>query len=213
MKFDEVTSHPFVSLYAGDLPDMPEYRCKQIVGLSLTQDDKWHIRHDVTQPLPLLDESVDTYQSEDVFEHIDYEKLPAAIAEIYRVLKKGGLFRLSVPDYRCDVLLNRSVKDSEGNIVFDPGGGGGYRRRFFIAGKKMVVNRGHVWFPRYEDVARLLEVAKFSSVEFLHYYDEDGTPHTNPIDYAKGFVKRTPDNDARVSSPFRPMSIVVDCVK
>jgi predicted SAM-dependent methyltransferase len=213
MKFDDLAALPFVNLYAGDLPDMPEYRSHQIVGLSLRQQDKWHIRHDVSRPLPIPDESVDVYQSEDVFEHIEYGKLPATIAEIHRVLKKGGLFRLSVPDYRCDILVNRSLKDAEGHLLFDPGGGGVYRRRFLISGRKEVAKGGHVWFPRYETVSQLLAGAKFSTVEFLHYYDENSTPHTKPIDYEKGFVKRTPDNDARVSSPFRPMSIVVDCIK
>jgi len=213
MEFNELSSLSFVKLYAGDLPDMPEYRTRQHVGLSLTQEDKWHIRHDVSKPLPIPDESVDIYQSEDVFEHIEYGKIPATISEIHRILKKGGLFRLSLPDYRCDVLYDRSIKDAEGNVLFDPFGGGAYRRRLLVFGKKRVVNGGHVWFPRFENVFQLLKDTQFSSVEFLHYYDENGTPYTKPIDYTKGFVKRTPDNDNRVTCPFRPMSIVVDCVK
>ncbi|ORA17739.1 hypothetical protein BST14_08535 [Mycobacterium arosiense ATCC BAA-1401 = DSM 45069] len=192
---------------------MPEYRTRQQVGLSLTKQDEWHIRHDVSMPLPIPDGSVDIYQSEDVFEHIEYCKLPATISEIYRVLKMGGLFRLSLPDYRCDVLLDRSIKDAHGNIMFDPFGGGAYRRRPPVFGPKKVVKGGHVWFPKYESVLELLKDTQFSSVEFYHYYDEKGFPHTRPIDYSKGFVKRTPDNDERVSHPFRPMSIVVDCVK
>jgi SAM-dependent methyltransferase len=200
-------------LYAGDIPDMPEYRSSQKVGLSLTQENEWHIRHDVSKLLPIPDDSVDIYQSEDVFEHIAYEKLPVTISEIFRVLKRGGLFRLSVPDYRCDILINRSVKDASGSIVFDPFAGGAYRRRSLIFGNKRVVNGGHVWFPKFENVAQLLADTQFSDVEFLHYYDENGAPHTKPIDYTKGFVQRTPDNDKRVSSPFRPMSIVVDCIK
>lgn len=213
MKFSELLSRTSVNLYAGDLPDMPEYRIRQQVGLSLTQQDKWHIRHDVSTPLPILDESVDTYQSEDVFEHIEYGKLPATISEIYRVLKIGGLFRLSLPDYRCDILHDRSIKDAQGKIVFDPFGGGAYRRRPPVFGSKKVVKGGHVWFPKYEDVVELLKGAQFSFIEFYHYYDQKAVPHTRPIDYSKGFVKRTPDNDDRVSHPFRPMSIVVDCIK
>lgn len=213
MKFDELSSLPVVNLYAGDLPDMPEYRTTGQVGLSLVQEDKWHIRHDVSKPMPMPDESVDSYQSEDVFEHISLQSLPATIKEIYRVLKFGGLFRLSVPDYRCDILHDRSVKDAQGNLLFDPFGGGKYKRRFLIFGEKRVVRGGHVWFPKYESVRKLLTDSPFSSVNFLHYYDEAGNPFSAPIDYSKGFIKRTPDNDSRVSSPFRPMSIVVDCVK
>lgn len=136
MKFDELSSLPVVNLYAGDLPDMPEYRTTGQVGLSLVQEDKWHIRHDVSKPMPMPDESVDSYQSEDVFEHIRLQSLPATIKEIYRVLKFGGLFRLSVPDYRCDILHERSVKDAQGNLLFDPFGGGKYKRRFLIFGEK-----------------------------------------------------------------------------
>ena len=213
MKFSDLSSLTFIHLYAGDLPEMPEYRTTKKVGLSLTKNDQWHIRHDVTLPLPITDESVDVYQSEDVFEHIAYENVPSITQEIYRVLKKGGLFRLSVPDYRCDILSERSIRDAEGNLLFDPLGGGVYRKRFFIFGEKNVMEGGHVWFPKYESVQAILKVAPFSSVEFLHYYDENGVPHTKPIDYDKGFIQRTPDHDDRVSSPFRPMSIVVDCIK
>lgn len=213
MKFSDLSSLPRIDLYAGDIPDMPEYRNTQRVGLSLKRDDRWHIRHDLSAPLAIADGTVDSYQSEDVFEHIEYSKLPFVISEVRRVLKKGGLFRLSVPDYRCDILFDRSRKDVEGNITFDPLGGGAYRRHLGVFGEKRVVRGGHVWFPRYESVFELLNMAGFASVEFLHYYDEHGAPHTKPIDYTKGYIQRTPDHDTRVAYPFRPMSIVVDCIK
>lgn len=213
MKFNELLHFPFVRLYAGDLPDMPEYRITGTVGLSLTQDDKWHICHDVTHRMPIDSASVDAYQSEDVFEHIEYKKIKNIINDIYRVLKKGGLFRFSLPDYRCDVIYNRTLRDQKGNILFDPFGGGDYKRSFLFFGEKKVINGGHLWFPRYENVYRLLDGNLFSSVEFLHYYDEYGVYVTKKIDYSKGFIQRTPDHDERVSSPFRPMSIVVDCIK
>ena len=54
MNFGELSSLSFVNLYAGDIPDMPEYRSEQKIGLSLTQNDRWHIRHDVSKPLPFL---------------------------------------------------------------------------------------------------------------------------------------------------------------
>lgn len=213
MKFNELSALPFVHLYAGDLPDMPQYRATRKIGLSLTQENQWHIRHNITNPMPLAEGSVDIYQSEDVFEHIEYAKLPAIVHEIYRVLKKGGLFRLSLPDYRCDLLYERTLRDKNGNILYDPFGGGNYRRKFYLFGPKVVVDGGHLWFPTYEFVKELLQAANFSSVNFLHYFDENKIPHTNRIDYEKGFIQRTPDNDTRVSSPYRPMSIVVDCNK
>jgi SAM-dependent methyltransferase len=192
-----------IRLYAGDLPaGKGEY--DGWTGLSLTKADARHLRHDVTEPFPLPDGAVDAFQAEDVFEHIEYLRLVSVLNEIYRVLKPGGYFRLSVPDYRCDVLLERSEKDADGDIAFDPGGGGSREKP------------GHVWFPRLESVRDLLERSEFGtngSIEFLHYYREDGSPVCSPVDYSKGFIQRTPDHDDRVRTPYRPMSLVVDLGK
>jgi SAM-dependent methyltransferase len=202
--FEQLLKQERVCLYAGDVPKYVHY--EQYIGLSLSQSNRQHIRHDVTARLPLPDACVDIYQSEDVFEHIDPTLLPAIVDEIYRVLKPGGIFRLSVPDYRCDLLQARTLKDEGGELIFDPGGGGSYKD-----GK--VVGGGHVWFPRYESVKAVIEATRFTDVTFYHYYDRDGQPVTKPIDYSFGYVMRTPDHDSRVGDPYRPMSIVLDCRK
>jgi SAM-dependent methyltransferase len=202
--FEQLRNKSRIFLYAGHVPEMKEY--KKFVGLSLSQSDGRHIHHDVTQKHPLRDDCVDVYQSEDVFEHISYDGLPVVVDEIYRILKPGGVFRLSLPDYRCDLLFDRSIKDAAGNLQFDPEGGGQ-----FVDGK--VVDGGHVWFPRYESVKQMLDGSRFKKIVFLHYYDEKGQGITNPIDYSIGFVQRTPDHDERVRHPYRPMSLVVDCTK
>jgi predicted SAM-dependent methyltransferase len=202
--FRDLSRRECIFLYAGDVPQ--DFNYNKYVGLSLTQSDFRHVRHDVTEAIPLPDNCVDIYQSEDVFEHIDPRKLPSVINEIHRVLKRGGLFRLSLPDYRCNMLHERAVKDEQGNIVFDPDGGGDY-----IDGK--VVNGGHVWFPVYETVKEMLASTLFTNICFYQYYDEDGNGVTNAIDYSLGHVMRTPDHDHRVQDPYRPMSIVVDCRK
>jgi len=200
--FEQLLKQERIYLYAGDLPATTPYM--HYVGLSLSQANRRHIRHDVTAPLPLPDASVDAYQSEDVFEHIDPKLLPLVIDDIYRVLKPGGYFRLSMPDYRCDLLAARTQKNELGELVFDPEGGGTFNN-----GK--VQDGGHVWFPRYESVKAIIEATRFTDVTFHHYYDPSGDPVTKPIDYALGHVMRTPDHDDRVSDPYRPMSIVVDC--
>ena len=204
VSFDDLLSREAIYLYAGDIPQNGLYN--KFVGLSLTQANSQHIRHDVTKKLPLPDSCVDVFQSEDVFEHIPPEKLIAVINEIYRVLKPGGIFRLSLPDYRCDILYNRTLKSKDGKLLFDPGGGGK-----FVDGK--VINGGHVWFPTYEKIRSILENTLFEEIRFYHYYNQEGETVTNPIDYSIGHVMRTPDHDERVREPYRPMSIVVDCIK
>jgi SAM-dependent methyltransferase len=205
LNFSMLKKNQFIAFYAGDIPQNLNYRR---IGLSLTQNNENHIRHDITCLHEVEDNSVDIYQAEDVFEHIEYNKLEFVLNDIFRILKPNGLFRLSVPDYRCDIIFDRSIKDNNGNIIFDPYGGGG-----IDVETKQVINGGHIWFPMYEEVKKLLNKVPFSRVDFLHYYDELGNPHCNKIDYTKGFIQRTPDYDERVANPYRPMSIVVDCYK
>ena len=198
-----------INLYMGDIPkERPQY--KTHVGLSLTRQDHNHIKHDITQPFNITDNSVHSIQSEDVLEHVEYTKLPDIINEVYRVLIPNGLFRLSVPDYGCDILYERSLKDNNGNILFDPGGGG------FLDEKSMkVINGGHLWFPKYESVLRIIAKTKFFTngrYDFLHYYHGENYEIKN-IDYSLGYISRTPDHDHRVQDPRRPMSLVVDLYK
>ncbi|MEI6681730.1 MAG: class I SAM-dependent methyltransferase [Bacteroidota bacterium] len=202
--FTKLKNRETIYLYAGDVPDKEEY--KRYIGLSLSQKNNRHIQHDVTKKYPLPDNCVSVYQSEDVFEHIPLAILPTVINEIYRVLKPGGVFRLSIPDYRCNILNDRTLKDKSGELTFDPVGGGAFKD-----GK--VVEGGHVWFPKYEIVKNMLEKTLFKKILFYHYYNEMGEGITNKIDYSVGYVQRTPDHDERVRNPYRPMSIVVDCIK
>tara|TARA_B110001452_G_scaffold265957_1_gene271691 strand:+ start:5452 stop:6084 length:633 start_codon:yes stop_codon:yes gene_type:complete len=209
VNFEDIQNNENIYLYAGDMSEQRR-TCKPFIGLSLNQSNLYHIRHNVTDNIPLLENSVNIYQSEDVFEHIEYNKQISMFNDIYKLLKPGGLFRLSMPDYRCDLLYERSFKDENGNIYHDPGGGGSYD---YLNSK--VVDGGHVWFPKYESVLKLFEQSNFdiSNVNFLQYYNEQNSPIINPIDYSNGYISRTPDHDKRVQEPSRPMSIVVDAYK
>tara|TARA_Y100000389_G_scaffold43255_1_gene37900 strand:- start:121 stop:759 length:639 start_codon:yes stop_codon:yes gene_type:complete len=212
MNFSKIKNNKNIYLYAGAYDKLIRDKVCNIpfVGLQLNSSNEYNIEHNVLNKMDLYDNSVDIYQSEDVFEHIEYNELCNVINEIYRVLKPGGLFRLSVPDYKCDILYNRSAKNENNEIIFDSGGGGNYDYD-----KKKVINGGHVWFPTYELVNLLLSKTKFekNKINFLHYYDKNNLGITHKIDYNNGYITRTPDNDMRVNNPYRPMSIVVDCYK
>ena len=209
VNFTDILYNKNIYLYAGDMQNNRRHD-KPFIGLSLNQDNEYHIKHDITSPFVLLDNTVDIFQSEDVFEHIEVDNIVNIFNEIYRVLKPGGLFRLSMPDYKCDILKERSYKNNKGDIFFDPGGGGRYDTTI-----NKVIDGGHVWFPTYENVYNLVNQSNFdmSKVNFLHYYDEKNNPITKKIDYTNGYIVRTPDHDDRVKNPYRPMSIVVDIYK
>jgi SAM-dependent methyltransferase len=206
--WSNVSSGKRAKLYAGGISrGLPQF--KTHIGITPFEETTRNIRHDVRAPFPIPDNSIDVFQSEDVFEHIPYSELQPVIEEIYRVLKPGGIFRLSVPDYRCSILRDRSLKNGDGEILFDPGGGGD-----FVDG--VVINGGHVWFPTYEMVQFLMDQSSFArrgTITFLHYTLASGDSVLNRIDYSLGHVQRTPDHDDRVRSPGCAISIVVDAVK
>ena len=191
-----------VKLYLGDLDE--DALNRGFIGLSSTKQDDRHVRCDITQHLPFPDGSVDFFQAEDVFEHLHFALLPDVLDDIIRTLKPGGVLRISVPDYLCDVLRNRSTLNSSGYVCFDPGGGGDRE------------NPGHLWFPTYALMRDLLDLTKSKScfsVEFLHYNCPNQGWILHSVDHSVAKVKRCPDFDPRVSSPKRPLSIILDITK
>ncbi len=196
-----------IRLYAGNLnPGLPQYQTH--FGLAINPRSPRDIPHDCARPIPLPDNSVAVFQSEDVFEHLPLEKMPSLLNDIHRVLEPGGLLRLSLPDYRGPILRARSVIDSTGEILFDPGGGGKY-----MEGR--VVDGGHLWFPEIGIVRQLFEDSRFETARthFLHYNADDGSSITHPIDYSHGHIQRTPDHDSRTKVSGDALSIVVDARK
>jgi hypothetical protein len=195
-------------LYAGKLRRaLPQFATH--FGITPFYASTRNIHHDVAKPFPIPEGSIDLFQSEDVFEHIELAKMVPIFNEIHRVLSPGALFRLSLPDYHLDLNIQRCQKGPTGEIVFDPGGGGQ-----FVDGR--VNGGGHVWFPTIEVVRGLFEESLFGAhgiVKFLQYNNGDGTFKLDPVDHSLGYVQRTPDHDDRVSDRLRAISIVVDAFK
>ena len=81
-----------------------------LYGLSINKADSKHILHDITNHYPLPDNSIYSYQAEDVLEHIAFEKLVDTINEIYRILHEGGLLRICLPDYYSAYLVNSPME-------------------------------------------------------------------------------------------------------
>lgn len=195
-------------LYAGKLRRaLPQFATH--LGVTPFYASTRNINHDVAKPFPIPAGSVEVFQSEDVFEHIELAKMVALFDEIHRVLAPGGLFRLSLPDYHFDQYIQRCQRGPQGELVFDPSGGGS-----FVDGR--VIGGGHVWFPTIELVRGLFEQSSFAAhgeIKYLHYTNGDGSFELKPIDYSLGYIQRTPDHDVRVADRPRPISIVVDALK
>ena len=60
-------------------------------------------------------------------------------------------------------------------------------------------NNLHITLTTYNLLKPYLEQSPFN-VEYLHYWKDEDTFVQNDIDYSKGYVSRTPDNDERNKS-------------
>lgn len=203
MSFERLDLSKKIVLYAGDIADDVHMSEPNLYGLSINKADSKHILHDITNKYPLPDNSIYSYQAEDVLEHIEYGKLKNVINEIHRILQKGGLLRICLPDYNSAYLNEISMRDENGKIIFDPTGGGSF-------GINGVENAGHVWFPNYLIVRDLLKSTKFDKIDFLCYHTEKGELIKKDVDLSKGYIIRLPKTDERNKPVY---SIVVDCYK
>lgn len=53
---------------------------------------------DITRPLPLDDQTFDALYGEEIIEHVDKDYAEAFLYEAFRVLKPGGILRMTTPD-------------------------------------------------------------------------------------------------------------------
>lgn len=193
-----------------------QYQVPNFVGLALHPAHDREVTHDATTALPFADSSIAKVQAQDVLEHLPLDKMPFVLDEIYRVLKPGGVFRLSVPDYRSPVLKRRSIYDARGRVTGDLLMGAtpyfddttsDARVRFSEDG------HAHIWFPRYELVTHLIlksEIRK-SDIKFYQCFLDDHTYLCAPIPENEMFVQRAAPHDTRAGGA--PVSIVADFTK
>lgn len=186
--FSDLDLSKKIVLYAGDICDEKHLSIPNLFGLSINKGDERHIYHNIEWAYPLPDNSIFRYQAEDVLEHIPYEKMVDIINEIWRVLKPGCVFRISLPDYNSPWLSQVVLRDESGKIICDVGGGS-----------------GHLWFPTYDIVKGLLANTKFKKGDFLSYYTNDKELIYKEITDTNGYVKRVHQKII--------YSIVVDCYK
>ena len=199
--FEKLDFSKPIFLYAGDIVDQIHMDNDNLYGLSITKMDAKHIFHDITLSYPVPDESIYAYQAEDVLEHIEMEKVVPAINEIYRILQKGSILRICLPDYNSPFLRRISMSDNTGKILYDPTAGG-------KLDEFGVNDGGHLWLPTYEQVNELLQQTHFKKFNFICYHTEKGELVKKKFDYVNGYVNRVSvDDDNEI------FSMIIDCEK
>jgi SAM-dependent methyltransferase len=204
-------------LYFGSLGQHErQFQVPNFVGLALDPAHDREIKHNLTDPLPYPGDSIAKIQAQDVLEHLPFDKVPFVLDEIYRVLRPGGIFRLSVPDYRSPVQKRRSIYDARGRIIGDLLMGaasyldqatGDVRVRFTEDGD------AHLWFPRYELITHLVLKSELRKAR-IHFYQgfiDDHGYLCEPLPDDEMFVARAAPHDRRAGGA--PTSIIADFVK
>jgi SAM-dependent methyltransferase len=193
-----------------------QYQIANFTGLALHPAHEREIKHNLTDPLPFADGSIAKIQAQDVLEHVPFEKIPAILDEIHRVLRPGGIFRLSVPDYRSPVLKRRSIYDARGRVIGDllmgatsylDTASGDARVRFSEDGD------AHLWFPRYELITHLVLKSEIrrAAIHFYQGFLDDHSYLCEPVPENEMFVQRAAPHDRRAGGA--PTSIIADFVK
>ena len=204
-------------LYVGSLGlHERQVQIPNFLGLALNPAHEREIKHDLADALPFADASIAKVQAQDVLEHLAFERVPFVLDEIYRVLKPGGIFRLSVPDYRSPVLKRRSIYDARGRVIgdlmmgatsyLDPATGDA-RVRFSEDGD------AHLWFPRYELITHLVlksDIRK-AGIHIYQGFIDDHSFLCEPVPENEMFVLRAAPHDRRANGA--PTSIIADFVK
>ncbi len=206
-----------LGLYYGNLnPSEPQYN-SDFIGLAKYPRHDKEIYHDACERLPFKDGVVLKIQSQDVFEHIEFERVTAILDDIYRVLAPGGVFRLSVPDYRCSMQTMRCVFDDKGRIIADTMMGGSvvFNEAAGTAEAKFTdQGDAHLWFPTIEIIRTLIEgsdISRCSKVQFHHYFAEDGRQVVNSYPDLDMPVWRAPP--IFMWGDGEPISIIIDFEK
>ena len=124
--------------------------------------EKLDLNWDLRYPLPFPENSVDYIFNEHFIEHLTVEEGQAAIKDLMRVLKPGGVMRIATPDLEDNVYKYLNVAIEEDQVI----------KTFnldFIKTKAERMNIGfrawgHKWIYDWEELERRLREAGCSKV-------------------------------------------------
>lgn len=124
---------------------------------------KLDINHDLRNPLPFEDNSVDYIFNEHFIEHLTVEEGQNAIKDMMRVLKPGGVVRFATPDLEVTIDKYLNVPIDKDPVI----------KKFgldFIKTRAERINIGfrswgHKWIYDWEELERRLREAGCENIE------------------------------------------------
>ena len=163
------------------------YEPRQEYGRIINRNGKWLLNYNLLKPWPFEDASVSLIAGSHFIEHLDLNCGIAFLKESFRVMKPGGVIRLSCPD------LGLYIKNYVGNntAFYDhklirewcafpqaetPGE--------ILAAKAYDSGGSHRWFYDFESLKHILETAGFQNVRQCQRLEGD-MPQLDVIELAE----------------------------
>ena len=129
---------------------------------------------DITKKLPIEDGSADRVYCSHVLEHLSFDDFHHALAETYRILKNGGVFRGVMPDleYEAQRYLQHIEADAA-HIFMKESHLGVSSRPNGIKGRivSSLGNSAHLWLWDYKALEKALFEAGFKDIRRAKFGD------------------------------------------
>jgi len=134
------------------------------------------VLHDIRKKFPLSDNLVDYIYCSQVLEHFNYYEAQKILLESFRVLKIGGIIRISVPDiakilsiYSKLSKTNPKTAAREMNVIW-----WGYEKdispKGVVSKLSKIFIREHQWHYDRESIRQLLIDAGFNKIRFYQFH-------------------------------------------
>lgn len=129
---------------------------------------KNNIRYaNAAKKIPLKDNSVEVIYSSHMIEHLTKSEAKSFLQQAYRVLNKGGIIRLAVPDLRRKVLEYLEDGDAD-RFVYETHMWypeiNSFFQKFYIF---LTSPRHHLWMYDYKSMSKLLKESGFKNIVSL----------------------------------------------
>ena len=125
---------------------------------------------DITKKLPIKDETVDYLYASHVLEHLPFREFRKALKESYRILKKGGVFRVVVPNFDFFIQQYKDSTSKTKSIDFCLNSSLGSEYFVNIFSRMRGSDKHNIMFD-YETLENELKNFKFSVIRIAKYND------------------------------------------
>lgn len=116
---------------------------------------------DVTKGLLFKDSTVDCIYTNNMLEHLTEEDFMFVIKDCYRVLKKGGILRLVVPDLSQHIAKYIEDNDADGFMHRIMLHGIGDERPLFVR----LLSKHHLWMYDFRSISTRLKECNFNDIQ------------------------------------------------